>query len=201
MNQNITNQINNRIENVKRNVNNLTNNVQNLGGNVNNISTNVNNLGGNVNNLNSNVNNIQNNVVVASNTVENVNNEMKKNNNIIKVINENYPVDKNSEIPLIERWNSPNERAPPQVPNAGLFGGPQAMGEYASIHVIPTATNMINNNLRSADPPPGATEQYPGTNRLGNNYLPMPGVYWYSDTHPVNKGPYSVKVTDQNRQY
>ena len=61
-------------------------------------------------------------------------------------------------------------RAPPPVPNGGLFGGPQAMGEYASIHVTPTATNMIHNNLRSANPPPGATEQYPGTNRLGNNY-------------------------------
>ena len=119
---------------------------------------------------------------------------MKNNNNIVQVIKENYPVDKNSEIPLQERWNSPTERAPPQVPNAGLFGGPQAMGDYASIHVIPTATNMINNNLRSANPPPGATEQYPGTNRDGNNYVPMPGVYWLNDTHPVNKGPYAIKV-------
>ena len=71
------------------------------------------------------------------------------------------------------------------------------MGEYASIHVTPTATNMINNNLLSADPPPGATEQYPGTNRLGNNYIAMPGVYWYSDTHQINKGPYSIKVTQR----
>jgi hypothetical protein len=60
---------------------------------------------------------------------------------------------------------------------------------------------MINNNLRSANPPPMATEQYPGTNRLGNNYIAMPGVYWYSDTHPVNKGPYTMKVTDPTREY
>ena len=72
------------------------------------------------------------------------------------------------------------------------------MGDYASIPVIPTATNMINNNLRSANPPPGAINQYPGTNRDKNNYIPMPGVYWYNDTNPVNKGPYSIKVIDNN---
>ena len=72
------------------------------------------------------------------------------------------------------------------------------MGDYASIPVIPTATNMIQNNLKSANPPPGATSQYPGTNRDKNNYIPMPGVYWYHDTHPMNVGPYSIKVTDNN---
>ena len=55
---------------------------------------------------------------------------------------------------------------------------------------------MITKNLLSADPPPGATTQYPGTNRSDNNYIAMPGVYWYNDTHPVNKGPYSMKVVD-----
>ena len=214
MNQNIANQINNRIENVQRNVNNLANNVNNLGGNINNIEGNVNNLGNNVNNLGgnvnnlgnnvntleNNVNNIQNNVVVGVNTVENINREILNNGNIVQVVNENYPVDKNSTVPHHERWTDAETPAPPPVPNGGLFGGPQAMGEYASIHVTPTATNLIQNNLRSANPPPGATEQYPGTNRLGNNYVPMPGVYWYSDTHPVNKGPYSMKVTDLTRE-
>ena len=107
----------------------------------------------------------------------------------------NIPVDVNSEIALHERWNCEETRPPSPVPNGGLFGGPQAMGPYASIYVIPTATNMINKNLRSANPPPGATEQYPGTNRDGNNYIPMPGVYWLNDTHPVNTGPYAIKVT------
>ena len=64
--------------------------------------------------------------------------------------------------------------------------------------MVPTTTNMINKNLRSANPPPGATEQYPGTNRYGNNYIPMPGVYWYNDTHPVNFGPYAIKVVRTN---
>lgn len=106
----------------------------------------------------------------------------------------NIPVDVNSEVPLHERWFDENTRAPDPVPNGGLFGGPQAMGPYASIHVTPTTTNLINKNLRSANPPPGATEQYPGTNREGNNYVPMPGVFWLNDTHHLNKGPYAIKV-------
>jgi|UniRef100_A0A6C0J9I5 hypothetical protein len=110
----------------------------------------------------------------------------------------NIPVDVNSKIPLELRWHDENTKAPDPVPNGGLFGGPQAIGPYASIYVTPTATNLINNNLRSANPPPGATEQYIGTNRMGNNYIPMPGVYWYNDTHPVNKGPFAMKVV-QNK--
>jgi len=180
MNQNINNQISNREENktVNHNVmNNMMNEIENLKNNLNNLGSN--------------------NVVVASNTVEKVNNDLKNNVNIIHVARENYPVDKNSEVPLHERWNDVDTMAPPPVPNGGLFSGPQAMGEYSSIHVTPTATNMIHNNLRSANPPPGATEQYPGTNRLGNNYVAMPGVYWYADTHPVNKGPFEMKVTER----
>ena len=110
----------------------------------------------------------------------------------------NIPVDVNSKIPLELRWHDENTKAPDPVPNGGLFGGPQAIGPYASIYVTPTATNLINNNLRSANPPPGATEQYIGTNRMGNNYIPMPGVYWYNDTHSVNKGPFAMKVV-QNK--
>ena len=140
-------------------------------------------------------NNISNNAV--ANNINNNNNNVEDNNMLVKMTgNRNIPVDLNSEIPLHERWNSSDTRAPPPVPNGGLFGGPQAVGEYASIHVIPTATNMINNNLKSANPPPGATTQYVGTNRDKNNYVPMPGVYWFNDTHSVNKGPYSIKVVD-----
>ena len=112
----------------------------------------------------------------------------------------NIPVDVNSKIPLELRWNDELTGAPEPVPNGGIFGGPQAVGPYASIHVTPTTTNLINKNLRSAKPPPGATEQYPGTNRYGNNYIPMPGVYWYNDTHPVNFGPYAIKVVQKNPQ-
>lgn len=110
----------------------------------------------------------------------------------------NVPVDVNSKVPHELRWSDENTAAPEPVPNGGLFGGPQAVGPYASIHIVPTTTNLIHKNLVSANPPPGATEQYPGTNRSGNNYIPMPGVFWYNDTHPVNYGPYAIKVVQPN---
>ena len=62
-------------------------------------------------------------------------------------------------------------------------------------------TNLIHFNLRSANPPPGATEQYVGTDRLGNNYVPMIGVNWYN---PENgKGLYRMNVTNKSdmKQY
>lgn len=136
----------------------------------------------------------------GNNNLLNVNRNVDESGMLVKMKNNqktlNIPVDINSEIPLNQRWNNESTGAPPSPANGGLFGGPQAVGEYASIPITPTATNMINNNLLSANPPPGATKQYPGTNRLGNNYIPMPGVYWYNDTHPVNNGPFSMKVVE-----
>ena len=140
----------------------------------------------------------QNNLVpqaANTNKVNNLNNNLN-NNNIVKM-KRNIPVDVNSEVPVHERWNDELTKYPNPEPNGGLFGGPQAVGEYASIPVIPTATHMIHNNLRSANPPPGAINQYPGTNRDRNNYIPMPGVYWYNDTHHINQGPFSIKVIDE----
>lgn len=142
---------------------------------------------------------VPNNNMVAANTNQVSNNANVNQNNTIVKMSKNIPVDINSEIPLHERWNDELTRCPDPVPNGGLYGGPQAVGEYASIHVIPTATNMIHHNLRSANPPPGAIHQFPGTNRDRNNYIPMPGVFWYNDTHHVNQGPYSIKVTDNNQ--
>ena len=85
-----------------------------------------------------------------------------------------------------------NSQMPPAPRHGGLYSGPASNNPWNSIPVTPTMTNMIQNNLRSAGPPPGATEQYVGTPRLGNNYVPMPGVYWYN---PDGTGKYSIKVT------
>ena len=65
------------------------------------------------------------NVVSASNEVNLPNNNLNQ-NNLVKV-KKNIPVDLNSEVLLHERWNCPNTRAPPPVPNGGLFSGPLAM--------------------------------------------------------------------------
>ena len=102
------------------------------------------------------------------------------------------PVDIENAIPMEKRWRI-NKQAPSPTHNAGLYSGPAFNGPWGNIPVVPTTANLINNNLRSANPPPGATTQYPGTNRLGNNYIAMPGVYWYTSKE---KCPYKIKVTE-----
>lgn len=96
-------------------------------------------------------------------------------------------------ISLHLRDNDPFTAIPKPPPNGGLYGGPQSNKPWATIPVIPTAANMINKNLLSANPPPGANVQYPGGNRLGNNYQTMPGVYWYNP--PNGNGKYLLKGT------
>jgi hypothetical protein len=86
-----------------------------------------------------------------------------------------------------------NTAIPDPLPNGGLFYAPQATGPWANIPVIPSDTNLIHFNLRSAHPPPGATEQYVGIDRLGNNYAPMIGVYWYNPEDA--RGMYNMHVT------
>ena len=97
------------------------------------MNTNQNNSANNnnLNNANVNVNNLQDDTIV----------KMAHTNT------RDIPVDVNSEVELHKRWNCSHSTAPDPVPNGGLFGGPQAMGPYANIHVIPTATNMIHYNL------------------------------------------------------
>jgi hypothetical protein len=58
--------------------------------------------------------------------------------------------------------------------NGGLFTGEKADGPWGSVPVIPDAVYMTHVNLRSAEPPPGATSQYPGGPRPGNNIQDMP---------------------------
>jgi hypothetical protein len=82
---------------------------------------------------------------------------------------------------------------PEPLPNGGLFRGPQSNKPWANIPVIPTDTNLIHYNLKSANPPPGATQQYVSTDRLGNNYAPMIGVYWYNPSE--SRGMYRMMVT------
>jgi hypothetical protein len=94
-----------------------------------------------------------------------------------------------------KRLNNDNTAVPESLPNGGLYGGPQSTSPWANIPVIPTDTNLIHYNLRSANPPPGATEQYVSTTRLGNNYSPMIGVYWYNPEPAY--GMYRMNVTNK----
>merc|ERR1711907_187666 len=116
----------------------------------------------------------------------------------------NYPVDVTSNVPASNQWSSPYISSPPPSYNGGLYGasigqdpltanGPQFNGPWGNIPVTPTTTNMVNKNLVSAEPPPGATEQYIGTNRQGNNFTAMPGINWYNTTNASNPGPFNLK--------
>ena len=64
--------------------------------------------------------------------------------------------------------------------NGGLYGGEQSTKPWASIHVDVNQNNLMQNNLKSANPPPGASEQYVGGNRLGNNYVIMEKIKWFN---------------------
>ena len=103
----------------------------------------------------------------------------------------NYPVDKPGSVDIHKRSFDEHNQMPNSKPNGGIYGGKHSTKPWASIHIIPTATNLIHNNLKSANPPPEATTQYIGSNRLGNNYIGMPGVKWYN---PNNKqGEFLIK--------
>jgi hypothetical protein len=67
---------------------------------------------------------------------------------------------------------------PPRSINGGWFTGEQFPkgAPYGSTPVIPDTGYLIHYNLRSANPPPDAIFQYPGTERPGNNTAVYPGV-------------------------
>jgi len=105
----------------------------------------------------------------------------------------NYNVDLEGPVNRLERDSDPYTKIRTPPPNGELYGGPQTNRAWGSIHVIPTATNYINNNLHSANPPPGATIQYVSNDRFGNNYSPMPGIQWYNPTSPHLKNKFNIK--------
>lgn len=96
--------------------------------------------------------------------------------------------------PLIQASGPDVAIAPPSY-NAGLYTGIPFAGPWGNVPVAPTTTNHINNNLKSANPPPGGDVSYPGTQRLGNNYQAMPGVEPYQSTSKVNWGPFKINAT------
>ena len=126
-------------------------------------------------------------------------------NNLVKQCKEyylenDYPVDVKTNVPPELRDSNPLTAMPFGLPNGGLYRGPQINKWYVPQEVIPTTTYFNQVLLRNTDPapPPGATEQYPGNQRIGNNYTAMPGVNWYNSAYPRNSGPFNIKVSDPN---
>ena len=86
----------------------------------------------------------------------------------------------------------PTNSVPGPSFNGAVTIGETCIGSHCAMPVEPTATNMINNNLNSANPPPGANVHYPGTDRLGNSSLSMPGINNYIGTQ-LNHGPHRIQ--------
>lgn len=78
---------------------------------------------------------------------------------------------------------------------AGLYTQ-EFKGPWGNINVTPTNSEYVNKNLVSANPPPGATTQYPGTIRQGNNYDTYVGVNDYLGTSK-NSGAFKIKCTSK----
>lgn len=113
-------------------------------------------------------------------------------------INNDYPVDIKSDIHPYLRNHDAHSTVPYPPVNGGLYCGPENNAPWMPIKAPATTTYFVQHHVRNADPPPppGATEQYPGDNRLGNNYTPMPGVNWYNSAYSRNNGPFNIKVID-----
>jgi hypothetical protein len=113
-------------------------------------------------------------------------------------IDNDYAVDVKSNVHPYVRSEDTQSRVPEPMVNGGLYCGPQNNAPWMPKYVPPTTTYFMQNLVRTADPapPPGAAEQYPGENRLGNNYTSMPGVNWYNSSYPRNSGPFNIKVID-----
>ena len=110
-----------------------------------------------------------------------------------------YPVDIKTKVNPLLRWTNSNTIAPNPTVNGGLYACPQSKSYSVPTPAVPTTAYFMQVLLKNADPPPppGATEQYPTENRLGNNYSAMPGVKWFNSAYD-NKGPYNIKVIDRN---
>ena len=109
---------------------------------------------------------------------------------------QDYPIEKESNVPFESRGSSPSTEAPEMLPNGGLYSGSCPAGRaWIPTKIVPTSTYFTSELLKQANPPPGALDQYVGTNRPGNNYTAMPNVHWYNRTSKQNQGPFNIKVT------
>ena len=97
--------------------------------------------------------------------------------------------------PLVQ-WGRDGSVAPAPLRNGGWYTGPQATGEWRNVYVPPTTSGAIK-NLASGNPPPGAMDQYPGAERLGNNFYATPDLKNYETTLPSNTGPFTMDCTTQ----
>ena len=100
--------------------------------------------------------------------------------------------------------NVPKVLPPGILPNPSFNGavtiGEKCEGPHCSIPVAPTSGFINGSNLKSANPPPGATFHFPSTYRLGNNSDVNPKIAKYVGTKK-NFGPFNIEVRGNSEQY
>lgn len=95
-----------------------------------------------------------------------------------------------------------NTGIPPPKPNGGLYNGPQSTKPWSRPSVPPTEEYYTNVLLRSANPPPGAINQYQGSgNRLGNSNTPTVGLYWNNPLDDFGNYYERIPKNDNNREF
>jgi hypothetical protein len=94
-------------------------------------------------------------------------------------------------MPLDAYKKSAGLDLPAPTLNGGLYVGESfpCNAPWGNIPVVPDSSYLINQNLKSANPPPGAVFQYPSGDRPGNNTAIMPGV-------EKSKGPFNLLLVN-----
>ena len=78
---------------------------------------------------------------------------------------------------------------PPNKPvlNGGLYTGEPFKGPWGNVPVIADTVYLVNENLKSVNPPPNAGIQYaPYGVRPGNNFHKFEGIKEFSDKHNLH---------------
>ena len=112
----------------------------------------------------------------------------KKNNEIINVSNGSVGGGRTINVPKIMHKSF----IPDSSYNGAVTIGEPCVGSHCSIPITPSSDNLINHNLKTSHPPPRATINYPGTERIGNNSTSFPGIHNYRVTN-CNMGPFQIQ--------
>jgi hypothetical protein len=81
---------------------------------------------------------------------------------------------------------------PAQLEHGGLYNSSSTGKEWHAIPVVPEMSSMMA-NLASANPPPGAMQQFIGTERPGNNSVQLTGVFRYQP-EPMYPNMYNINL-------
>lgn len=120
-------------------------------------------------------------------------------------MNRNNPMNNNNPNREGRTLNVPKIAVPGKVPGPSYNGavtiGEPCVGGHCPVPAEPTVGYMTYQNLRSANPPPGALTQYASTYRPGNNSDTVPGLGVFRSRSKTNPGPYRIHVQNPQQSF